>query len=122
MKTDRPIIVNQDTPAFEAWLASCGMMLMDYQQKNYPRLPAKSLEAEWGTRYVRIVDVERNTGADKETRPYNRRAAWAFVDRTTGDVLKPASFKTPAKHARGNILDPQNGMGSMGPYGPAYLR
>lgn len=45
-----------------------------------------------------------------------------FVDMTTGDVLKPASWKTPAKHARGNIFDAQNGLGSMGEHGPAYLK
>jgi hypothetical protein len=122
MKTDRPIIVNQGDPAFEKWLAGCIAMVQLYQQQNYPSLPAKNLETEWGTRYIRICDVERNTGADAATRPSNRRGAWAFIDRTTGDVLKPASFKTPAKHARGNIFDPQNGMGSMGAYGPAYLR
>jgi hypothetical protein len=50
------------------------------------------------------------------------RSAWAFVDKTTGDVLKAASWKKPAKHARGNIFDEWNGLKSVGPYGPAYLR
>ena len=50
------------------------------------------------------------------------RSVHAFVDKTNGDVLKPASWKAPAKHARGNIFDAKNGLGSMGPFGPAYLR
>ena len=33
------------------------------------------------------------------------RSAFAFVDKKTGDVLKPASWSAPAKHARGNIFD-----------------
>jgi hypothetical protein len=37
-------------------------------------------------------------------------------------VLKPAGWKTPAKHARGNIFDDRNGLKHMGMYGPAYLR
>lgn len=49
-------------------------------------------------------------------------SAHCFVDLTNGDVLKPASWKTPAKHARGNIFDAANGLGSMGVFGPAYLR
>jgi hypothetical protein len=44
----------------------------------------------------------------------------SFIDRTTGDVLLPAGWKTPAKGARGNIHDAQNGLGRMGPHGPAY--
>lgn len=32
----------------------------------------------------------------------------AFIDLATGDVLKPASFKTPAKGARYNLLDAQS--------------
>lgn len=122
MINDKPIIVNEDTPQFASWLSASVMLVQDHHQKSFPTLPAKNLEAEWGTRYVRIVDVERNTGADAASRPYNRRSAWAFIDRTTGDVLKPASFRAPAKHSRGNIFDDKNGMGSMGPYGPAYLR
>jgi hypothetical protein len=39
-----------------------------------------------------------------------------------GDVMKPASYKTPAKHSRGNIFSEDNGMEFVGAYGPAYLR
>lgn len=119
---DKPIIVNENTPQFISWLAACLAMVKEYQQKNYPKLPAKDFQVECGPRYLRINDIERNTGADAATRPYNRRAAWAFIDRTTGDVLKPAGFKTPAKGARGNIFATDNGMTRMGPYGPAYNR
>ncbi|WP_316200985.1 MULTISPECIES: hypothetical protein [unclassified Bradyrhizobium] len=47
---------------------------------------------------------------------------FCFVDKATGDVLKPASYDKPAKHARGNIFDAQNGLGKITQYGPAYLR
>ncbi len=49
-------------------------------------------------------------------------SAWAFLNTENGDVLKPASFKAPAKHARGNIYDAHGGMGTVGVYGPAYMR
>ncbi len=49
-------------------------------------------------------------------------SVWCFVDKTTGDVLKPASWSAPAKHARGNIADDYNGLKYLTPYGPAYLR
>lgn len=49
-------------------------------------------------------------------------SAFCFVDTESGNVLKPASWKSPAKHARGNIFDASNGLKHMGPHGPAYLR
>jgi len=38
-----------------------------------------------------------------------------------GDVLKAASYTKPAKHARGNIFDSDNGLKGAGRFGPAYL-
>lgn len=38
-----------------------------------------------------------------------------------GDIHKPASFKQPAKHARGSIYDP-NTWDCIQPYGVKYLR
>jgi hypothetical protein len=35
-----------------------------------------------------------------------------------GDLLKPASWKAPAKHSRGNIFD---GTDKWEYYGPSYL-
>ena len=32
------------------------------------------------------------------------RSVHAFVDKKTGEVYKPASFKAPAKHVRYNLL------------------
>jgi hypothetical protein len=39
-----------------------------------------------------------------------------------GDVMKPATYRKPAKHARGNIFDSNNGLASMAWTGPAYLK
>ena len=32
------------------------------------------------------------------------RSVHAFIDKKTGEVYKPASFKAPAKHVRYNLL------------------
>lgn len=58
----------------------------------------------------------------KYVKVFNRGSVHCFVDKTNGNVLKAASWKAPAKHARGNIYDASNGLAAMGPYGPAYLR
>lgn len=39
-----------------------------------------------------------------------------------GDVFKPAGYKAPARHARGNIFNDDNGLKCCGRYGVAYLR
>jgi hypothetical protein len=50
------------------------------------------------------------------------RSVYCFVDKTNGNILKSASWKAPAKHARGNIFSENNGLENMGPYGAAYLK
>ena len=51
---------------------------------------------EKGRKYARIVHI---------TQPSKQRSAHAFVDLTTGDVYKSASWKSPAKGVRYNLLD-----------------
>lgn len=67
-----------------------------------------------GKKYIRVVsgiEGQRNTGS-----------AWAFIEIETGNVLRPDGWKRPAKHARGNIYDGDNGLKTVTAYGPAYLR
>lgn len=68
------------------------------------------LEFSRGKRYWRVVARNPDTGS---------RSAFAFVDSTTGDVLKPASWKAPAKHARGNVWGGLDGVSARGAH---YLR
>ncbi len=92
----------------EAFVARCQRMIEDYYRQHFPNLrDVPVLKIDQGYRYFKIV---------KES------GAYAFVDSKNGDILKPASWRIPAKHARGNIFDSRQGMGWMGPYGPAYLR
>ena len=68
------------------------------------------LDIEDGRKYVKLVSNRNGS-----------RSVWCFVDKATGSIFKPASWKAPAKHARGNILVPE----SYSDYqwtGPHYLR
>jgi hypothetical protein len=59
-----------------------------------------------GSKYIKVFRQEM-----KGDEPYSKyESIVAFVDSTTGDILKPASWKAPAKIARGNINSPQFGM------------
>ena len=64
------------------------------------------------TKYARIV---------KTTRPGTSRSVHCFVNLENGDILKAASWKAPARHARGNIFD-SNRLQAVGAYGANYLR
>jgi hypothetical protein len=106
---------------FQTWVDGCNAIREAYFSKHYPSLHARTryaLEQEHGKRYIRIVDTEYN----RETGEKHSGSVYAFIDATNGDVLKAASYKTPAKQSRGNIFDEHNGLKAMGPHGTAYLR
>lgn len=104
-------------PAFEraaeSFLSNAQRLIDSDMKKNYPNLPRRVLRFAKGRKYWRIEAVDQGQ---------SHGSAWAFLNTENGDVLKPASFKTPAKHARGNIYDAHGGMGTVGVYGPAYMR
>jgi hypothetical protein len=54
-----------------------------------------------GKRFVRIV---MSTHTDPTTGERRGRSVHAFVDLATGDLLKAAGWKAPAKGPRGNLL------------------
>jgi hypothetical protein len=91
----------------EAFLAGATRIIAGYYTKNYPNLPVPVPTVTFGKRYAKVL---------------LEGAAWAFLDLASGDVLKPASWSTPAKHARGSLDDATGGLGRVGPFGPEYLK
>ena len=55
-----------------------------------------------GKKYIKVFNLQYETANDY----YNRKAGYragsvtAFIDKNTGEVYKPASWKAPAKHVR----------------------
>ena len=64
-----------------------------------------------GKKYFKIVSVASHGG----------KGVYAFVDKVTGDLFKPAGWAAPAKHARGNIND-ESGLAACNKHGVAYLK
>lgn len=63
---------------------------------NYARAGGScAYEVETGRKYHKVVHIESGGG----------RSVHAFVDRETGYVYKPASWRAPAKGIRYNLLD-----------------
>ena len=67
-----------------------------------------------GTKFIKVWSRLSN-GQD---------SCYCFVERETGDIYKSASYRAPAKHARGNIFDGFNNdrLYGVGEYGANYLR
>ena len=65
-------------------------------EKDDPRI-RRTFTYSVGKRYYKIGELSRFT----ET----LGSAEAFVDKTTGDVYKPAGWSKPAEHVRYNLLD-----------------
>jgi hypothetical protein len=62
-----------------------------------------------GRRYIRIVSGARGG------------SVYCFVERETGNVLKSAGWKTPAKHVRGSIFAKEFAGYGVGEHGANYL-
>lgn len=96
----------------ESFLAGAEAIRKAYWEKSRYVGPPEPLAAQWLQKRVRVVEMREGAPA----------SAFCFVDFETGEVLKCAGWAAPAKGARGNIFDEQNGLGRIGPYGPEYNR
>ena len=55
-----------------------------------------------GKKYIKVFNLQYQESNDYYNRPAGYRAGsvTAFIDKNTGEVYKPASWKAPAKHVR----------------------
>ena len=63
-------------------------------------------EIREGKKYYKIVEVEFDTFQGRNE--YRDTSVHSFVDKNTGDVYKPASWKAPAKHVRYSFQSPED--------------
>ncbi len=75
-------------------LMLCNALEDNFKSKNNNKTDGYKFVIECGRKYHKII---METGA-------RSRSVHAFVDKKTGEVYKPASFKAPAKHVRFNLL------------------
>jgi hypothetical protein len=109
------------TQTFEAALANFLALIQAaddaYMTKTFPGLcvngRGNEFSLDMGSKNVRIVRTSVGLG--------DSRSVHCFVEKATGNILKAAGWKAPAKHARGNIYD-ADPMAGMTHYGPKYLR
>jgi hypothetical protein len=82
-----------------------------HYKDNFENLTPTKFTVDMGQRYARIVKTDSG----------DSRSVYCFVDKSNGDILKAASWRAPAKHARGNIYNKGTWI-HMSPYGAPYMR
>ena len=75
----------------------CEALTQNYTS-SHPNSDPYKFYIESGRKYHKLI-METNG---------NSRSVHAFVDKKTGEVYKPASFKAPAKIVRFNLLNDMN--------------
>ena len=75
-------------------LMLCEALMQDFLRANNRKDSGYKFYIESGRKYHKLI---METGGSS-------RSVHAFVDKKTGEVYKPASFKSPAKHVRFNLL------------------
>lgn len=71
------------------WIQS---LISNYGERDYNKI---NYEIQEGRKYLKLIFVD-TCGA---------RSVHAFIDKKTGAVYKPASFRAPAKHVRYWLFD-----------------
>jgi hypothetical protein len=112
--------ITPSTPALVSWLEKITAQSVEYYSARFANLSPTTFTVEDGQKFIRVVAHSGGSRSvhvfiakvDSETKTLGKVRA--------GDILKPASWKTPAKHARGNILDADGGMSQMTPYGAQH--
>lgn len=105
---------DQSIDRLNRWLTAAQTIINENYASRFPSLTPSVLEMSDGRRYIRVdVIVDNGRG---------QRSVFAFIDKWTGSVLRAATYKAPAKHARGNLFDASSGVSELTPYGPKYLR
>lgn len=88
----------------ETFVAGCNQLLADNYatMPNFPENVKEHLEIKRSKKYIKVCRYNRG----------ECHSVFCFIA-PNGDVLKPASWSAPAKHARGNIFDAHNGLKHM---------
>ena len=80
----------------EKWVWQLCRTLEENYKLSYPNSSSnKTFKMEFGRKYIKIIQSDIDTNGKEWS-----GGVHAFVDKNTGEVYKPASWKSPAKHVR----------------------
>jgi hypothetical protein len=96
--------------ALNLFLTGAQGIIDSYYAANFPNVEKPNLVVQIGAKNVKVINQKRGVN----------ESVYCFIDIATGNVLKAAGWKAPAKGARGNIYSPQNGTEGVDAYGGRY--
>ena len=80
----------------EKWVWQLCRTLEENYKLSYPNSSSnKTFKMEFGRKYIKIIQSDIDANGKEWS-----GGVHAFVDKNTGEVYKPASWKSPAKHVR----------------------
>jgi hypothetical protein len=77
-----------------------GVLRTYYDRQGYTFATPNIEIKRGGRKYIKLIRTESNYDTGE---PQGQTFVHSFVEVATGDIFKAATFKAPAKHARGNI-------------------
>ena len=75
-----------------------------YNNTGCNRVEYLRIERAPGKKYIKLVAANYST----ETNERTHASVWCFIDKATGDVYKPASYKAPAKIVRYKLMNDES--------------
>ena len=94
---ERDNVADMEKQSENYCLMLCEALIQDFTS-HHPNSDPYKFYIESGRKYHKIImEIPNENRAPS-------RSVHAFVDKKTGEVYKPASFKSPAKHVRVNLL------------------
>lgn len=120
------IVDDQFRAAIEAFAAHCKQLTQEYYTASDYSFPGPDYVLDYGDKWCKIWRRDHGTPAGRNGSAYAFIALCDFENKQLGkvkqgDIHKSATFKAPAKHARGNVFTPGYN-NCAGPHGIAYMR
>lgn len=97
--------------ALNGFVEQLQLLINNYYTKNLSNLSPATVRVIPGLKYDKIIKIHDN----------GSRCVHSFIEKATGNILKAASFSTPAKGKRGNIYS-ETPLSGVDEYGAHYLK
>ena len=95
-----------------------------FTRNGFTHSPSDKIEVKLGRKYAKVIKLSRHYVAQTSDKVIETRSGGSvhtFVDMTTGDILKSASWAAPAPNGvRGNIFSDDYGASVVNEHGANY--